>query len=105
VWNTRGVEGVHRFLARSFRVFEGGLSDEAPTREQLRLLNATIKKVGTFGYGRLLSDFGYFRLLLVFGAGAAAADERGDEEGGNCRLLSVTFGYFWFMFFVWLGVD
>ncbi|KAG1659920.1 hypothetical protein FOA52_015358, partial [Chlamydomonas sp. UWO 241] len=47
VWSTRGVEGVHRFLARSFRVFEGGLTDEEPTREQLRLLNATIKKVTT----------------------------------------------------------
>lgn len=27
VWSTRGVEGVHRFLARVFRAFEGGVSD------------------------------------------------------------------------------
>ncbi|KXZ41205.1 hypothetical protein GPECTOR_654g773 [Gonium pectorale] len=44
VWSTRGVEGVHRFLARVWRLFEGGLVDEEPTREQLRLLHTTIKK-------------------------------------------------------------
>ena len=45
VWNTRGVEGVHRFLARAYRVFEPGMTDEAPTKDQMRLLHATIKKV------------------------------------------------------------
>lgn len=45
VWSTRGVEGVHRFLARAYRVFEGGVTDEEPTKEQMRLLHATIKKV------------------------------------------------------------
>ena len=57
VWNTKGVEGVHRFLARVYRLIAGdataaaaggasmGLSDEAPTKEQLRLLHLTIKKV------------------------------------------------------------
>ena len=39
------MEGVHRFLARSFRVFEPGMTDEAPTRDQMRLLHATINKV------------------------------------------------------------
>lgn len=54
VWNAKGVEGVHRFLARVYRLIAGdpaaptpgiGLSDEPPTKEQLRLLHATIKKV------------------------------------------------------------
>ena len=54
VWNTKGVEGVHRFLARVYRLIAGdplapnpgvGLSDEPATKEQLRLLHATIKKV------------------------------------------------------------
>ncbi len=44
VWSTRGVEGVHRFLARVWRAFEAGISDEAPTPEQLRTLHACIKK-------------------------------------------------------------
>ena len=47
VWNTKGVEGVHRFLARTYRAFEGGLSDDEPTKDQLRLLHLTIKKVTT----------------------------------------------------------
>jgi leucyl-tRNA synthetase len=49
VWSTRGVEGVHRFLARAYRALEGGVSEQEPTRDQLRLLHATIAKVGTRG--------------------------------------------------------
>jgi len=58
VWNTKGVEGVHRFLARVYRLIataksaDGNgpatsipLSHVEPTKEQLRLLHATIKKV------------------------------------------------------------
>ena len=57
VWNTKGVEGVHRFLARVYRLIAGdpaaaaatapqtGLTDDPPTKEQLRLLHLTIKKV------------------------------------------------------------
>lgn len=45
VWNTRSVDGVHRFLARVFRMCTGELSADAPSREQLRLLHATIKRV------------------------------------------------------------
>ncbi|WIA22710.1 hypothetical protein OEZ85_001117 [Tetradesmus obliquus] len=47
VWSTRGVEGVHRFLNRVYRAFEAGVSDEPASKEQLRLLHATIKKVTT----------------------------------------------------------
>jgi leucyl-tRNA synthetase len=47
VWSTKGVEGVHRFLARVYRLVTegGGLTDEQPSRDQLRLLHQTIKKV------------------------------------------------------------
>ncbi len=45
-WNTQGVEGVFRFLKRSFRmVAEQEIVDAPMTQEQLRLLHATIKKV------------------------------------------------------------
>lgn len=44
-WNTKGVEGVHRFLARAYRLVVGDLSDEEPSKDQLRLLHSTIKKV------------------------------------------------------------
>ncbi len=56
------MEGVHRFLARAWRLFEGGVVDEEPTREQLRLLHQTIKKVcvkkGWDGAGRTLGTVG-----------------------------------------------
>jgi len=47
VWSTRGVEGVHRFLARAYRAFEQGVTDDVPSKDQLRLLHATIQKVTT----------------------------------------------------------
>ncbi len=54
-WNTRGVEGTHRFLNRVWRLVAGSdaddggnapaLADVAPTREQQRLIHQTIAKV------------------------------------------------------------
>jgi leucyl-tRNA synthetase len=54
-WNTRGVEGTHRFLNRAWRLIAGSdaedgghapaLDGTAPTREQLRVLHHTIAKV------------------------------------------------------------
>ena len=54
-WNTRGVEGTHRFLNRAWRLVAGASADEgghAPTladaeltREQARVLHHTIAKV------------------------------------------------------------
>jgi leucyl-tRNA synthetase len=42
------VEGVYRFLARAYRAFDAGVDGTAePSKEQLRLLHATIKKVTT----------------------------------------------------------
>jgi len=45
VWNTNGVEGVYRFLARAWRLFADGVTEAAPQRDQLRLLHLTIKRV------------------------------------------------------------
>lgn len=45
-WNTKGVEGVFRFLKRSFRmIVEQPIVDEPVLGEQRRVLHATIKKV------------------------------------------------------------
>jgi len=54
-WNTRGVEGMVRFLNRAWRLIAGAdaedggnappLDNAAPTREQQRLLHQTIAKV------------------------------------------------------------
>ncbi len=46
VWSTNNIEGVHRFLARVYRLItEQPVSASAPSQPQMRLLHATIKKV------------------------------------------------------------
>jgi leucyl-tRNA synthetase len=48
VWNSKGVEGVHRFLARVYRlIVEQGaaITDDEPTKDQLKMLHTCIKKV------------------------------------------------------------
>jgi len=66
-WNMQGVEGVHRFLQRLWRIVvdedTGELSDAVkqaePDEVTLRLLNQTIKKVGDdiegFGFNTAIS--------------------------------------------------
>lgn len=56
-WNTSGIEGVNRFLGRTWRLIVGSpltdgtfpdgtvLTDEEPTLEQLRSLHKCIAKV------------------------------------------------------------
>ena len=54
-WNMKGVDGVHRFLARVWRLVTDDNSDEPsinpsiqdmePSREQLRVLHTAIKKI------------------------------------------------------------
>jgi leucyl-tRNA synthetase len=57
-WNTKGVEGVHRFLNRVWRLFikddpdatvaelDDTIQDVAPDEESLKILHKSIKKVG-----------------------------------------------------------
>jgi leucyl-tRNA synthetase len=48
-WITNGLDGVHKFLRKYWRLFysEGGLdiNDEAPTKDELKVLHKTIKKI------------------------------------------------------------
>jgi leucyl-tRNA synthetase len=44
-WQTAGLAGVHRFLNRVWRVAETPLVDKDLTKEQLKILHKTIKKV------------------------------------------------------------
>ena len=64
-WNTKGVEGVYRFLKRAWRMIVcSEITDEVCTKEQLRLIHATIKKVGddveTFGFNTAISQMMIF---------------------------------------------
>ena len=43
-WDTNGIDGVHRFLKRLWNMYEN-ISEEAPTKEELRSLHKLIKKI------------------------------------------------------------
>ena len=49
-WDTNGIDGVHKFLRRFWRLFfdrngEWAVSDEQPTDKELKTLHKTIKKI------------------------------------------------------------
>jgi leucyl-tRNA synthetase len=49
-WDTKGIEGVHRFLRKLWRLFNDELkgkvwTDEKPTDAELKILHKTIKKI------------------------------------------------------------
>lgn len=49
-WSTSGIDGVFKFLRRFWNLFHDSngnvkLSDEAPTKEELKVLHGTLKKV------------------------------------------------------------
>ncbi len=43
-WDTNGIDGVHRFLKRLWNMYET-ISDEEPTKEELKSLHKLIKKI------------------------------------------------------------
>ena len=43
-WDTNGIDGVHRFLRRLWNMYET-ISDEEPTKEELKSLHKLIKKI------------------------------------------------------------
>jgi len=49
-WDTKGIEGVHRFIKKFWRLFFDEMKgkvwvDEAPTAQELKILHKTIKKI------------------------------------------------------------
>lgn len=49
-WDTKGIEGVHRFLKKLWRLFYDDMkgqvwNDEEPSREEWKILHRTIKKI------------------------------------------------------------
>jgi leucyl-tRNA synthetase len=64
-WNTKGVEGVFRFLKRAWRLItEFEIVDEPCDKDQLRVMHASIKKVtedlDTFGFNTAISQMMIF---------------------------------------------
>ena len=65
-WDTKGIEGVYRFLRKFWRLFFDEVKgaqwkDETPTAEELKVLHKTIKKIGEdterFSYNTAVSAF------------------------------------------------
>ena len=48
-WDTQGIDGVYKFLRKFWRLFLNGeefsVSDEVPTKEELKVLHKTLKKI------------------------------------------------------------
>ncbi len=48
-WDTQGIDGVYKFLRKFWRLFlngeEFGVSDETPSKDELKILHKTLKKI------------------------------------------------------------
>lgn len=65
-WDTKGIEGVHRFLKKFWRLYNDEqkgwiVTDEAPTDAELKVLHKTIKKIENdtekFAFNTAVSQF------------------------------------------------
>lgn len=66
-WNTQGLSGVYSFLKKLWRLYHSGegetffLSDEEPTKAEMKVLHQTIKKVdediNNFSFNTSVSNF------------------------------------------------
>lgn len=64
-WDTKGIEGVHRFLKKFWRLFYDDnkllVNDEDPSENELRILHKTIKKIQEdterFSFNTAVSQF------------------------------------------------
>lgn len=64
-WNTNGIDGVFKFLRKFWNLFHipghFSVSDEDPTKEELKVLHRTLKKVEhdieTFSFNTSVSEF------------------------------------------------
>lgn len=64
-WNTNGITGVSNFMRKLWRLFHNGevfsVSEEAPTKDELKILHRTIKKISydieNFSFNTSVSNF------------------------------------------------
>ena len=69
-WNTKGVEGVFRFLKRSYRLIaDAKITDDEPAEETLRVMHQSIKKITNdldgFGFNTAISQLMIFQNALT----------------------------------------
>lgn len=60
-WDTNGIDGVHKFLKKLWRVFDSGLVDSKPDAKELKALHKAIKKITSdiegFSFNTCISAF------------------------------------------------
>lgn len=80
-WDTKGIDGVHRFLRKFWRLFHNDehefyVSDDAPSPQELKVLHRTIKKVQSdiesFSFNTSVSAF----MICVNELGALKCNKR-----------------------------
>ncbi len=83
-WDTKGINGVHNFLRKFWRLFHDkdgniALSDETPSKDALKTLHKTIQKIGLdlerFSFNTGVSNF------------MIAVNELGEQKCNNRAIL------------------
>ena len=77
-WDTNGISGVHNFLRKVTRLFEG-LNEEKASTDSLRTLHKTIKK--------LTEDMERFSFNTPVSALMICVNELQDQKGGSREIL------------------
>jgi leucyl-tRNA synthetase len=77
-WDTQGISGVHNFLRKTHRLFEGA-TDSKPDEASLRILHKTIKKV--------TDDLNRHAFNTVISALMIGVNELLDSKGNQNELL------------------
>ena len=83
-WDTKGINGVHNFLRKFWRLFHdqsGNLliSDEAPTKDSLKTLHKTIQKI-SLDLERFSFNTGVSNFMI-------AVNELGEQKCNNRAIL------------------
>ncbi len=83
-WDTDSIEGVHRFLRKFWRLFHDAgnnfsVTDAAPTKDELKVLHKTIKKVE--------EDIERFSFNTVVSAFMICVNELNDLKSNNKAIL------------------
>jgi leucyl-tRNA synthetase len=78
-WDTKGINGVHNFLRKLCRLFEGTLSEDAPNKDALKTLHKTIKKV-TDDLDRFSFNTGVSNFMIC-------VNELTDQQCNNKHIL------------------
>ena len=45
-WDTNGIEGVHRFLKKFWKLYDSNIDNQTSSKAALKVLHQTIKKIG-----------------------------------------------------------